>query len=118
MGAVFRREIGVALPHTSVVCVDRFPFCGELRLPVLGVKDESTDCQTGDALCWFEGEETQKPDDQCQTEPFRAGKENSSGKKWRSPADNSERRDRAEQDAQWHRECSFAPPAGEQQTQG
>ncbi len=33
-----------------------------------------------------------------------------------SAANDPERRDRREQDAQWHRECGLAPPAGEQQT--
>ena len=84
---VFGREIGVALPRASIVCVDSFPSCRETRFRVLEMKDESTERQTEEALRWLEAEDTQKDDDESQAEPLRAGKKNTRGKKGRSPSD-------------------------------
>src|SRR3984893_17661257 len=116
VGAVRGREIGVACPGASEVCVYRFPSCRDLWLPVLEMEDESAERQTDDARCWLETKETQKADDEPETEPFGTGKENACGKKGRSPSDDPERRDRGEEDAQRRRKCGFAPGAREQQT--
>src|SRR5208283_4583629 len=94
VGGVFGCEIGVALPCPSVVCVDCFPSHRELRLPVVEVKNESAEGQTNDALHWLEGEETQKDNDEGQTQPFRTGEKNACGKKGRSPSDDAQRRNR------------------------
>ena len=115
---VFRREIGIALPHAPIVCIDRFPSCRELRLRVLEVKDKTEKRQTDDAVCWLEAQAAQKDDYEGQAEPFRAGEKNACGKKGRSPSDDPERRDRGEKDAKWHRKSGFASPAREQQTPG
>src|SRR5580692_4137879 len=115
---VFRCEIGLALPRAPVVCVDRFPSCRESRLHVQEMKDERAEYQADGTLYWLEAEETQKNDDEGQTEPFRAGEKNASRKKGRSPSNDSERRDRREQDAYWHRQRGSSPPAGGQQTPG
>src|SRR5229473_2376227 len=50
--------------RAPVVCVDPFPSRRELRLPVLEMKDESTERQTADARCWLEREGAQKDDDE------------------------------------------------------
>src|SRR6266478_7159119 len=77
---VFGREVGVPLSCASIVCVDGFPSCRDLRLRVLEMKDEGTERQTDDTQCWLEAEGTQKDDDESQAEPLRAGKKNTCGK--------------------------------------
>jgi len=115
---VFGREVGVALSCAPIVCVDGFPSCGEVRLPVMEMKDESKERQTEDALRWLEPEDSEKDHEDSQAEPLRAGEKKTRGKKGRSPSDDTERRHRSEQDAQRHIQCSFSARAREQQTPG
>jgi len=80
--AVFRRNIGFALPCTSVVCVYRFPPSRDLRWRVTKLEDEGAECQTDRAQSRLEAEEAQENNDEPQTQPFRAREKNACRKEW------------------------------------